>query len=130
MMKTANNELILFYNSNDPQDRAILGYAKSVKDHVVKEIDVQTFTFTKTQLKLISHMLDTPLEELVDKKSKTYLQNYKEANLTEEGLLTALRQNSDLLTTPIALYNDQGEVISSSYDLIKEGMFAAPNGNK
>jgi arsenate reductase-like glutaredoxin family protein len=121
-MNIEKNELLLIYDSNDMQDRAILAYAKSVKDQVVKEVDIRKHTFTEAQFEQIATILDSPILDLIDQQSASYSKVFQGVELTEEGALTALKKNSDLLRTPIAVYNDMGKMIKSSYDLIKEGM--------
>ena len=121
-MKIANNEILLIYDSNDMQDRAVLAYAKSVENHVVKEIDIRSHTFTEVQFVEMADVLDVTIIELIDQASETFRNEYQGVELTDQGALTALKKNSDLLKTPVALYNDSGNFDFSSYDLIQKGM--------
>lgn len=121
-MKIDKNELILIYDSNDLQDRAILAYAMSTKDRVVRAIDIRAHRFTEMQYEQIADLLGLPLVELVDMESPSYQRELKDTDLTDEDILKALKNNDDLFKTPVALYNDTGNVIKSPHELIKEGM--------
>ena len=121
-MKIDNNELLLIYDSNDLQERAMLAYAKSTTDQVIKEIDVRSHVFTESQFEQIAEKLHLTLADLVDRESPTFIKEYINVKLTDEDILIALKKNGDLIKTPLALYKNEGRIINSSYELIKEGM--------
>ena len=121
-MKVAKNEMLLIYNSSFMQDREALAYAKSLKNHKLKEFDLQHNSLTGTQLNQISKQLDVKPKELIDTKSPKYLRYYFNMDLTPKSTLKALNQNPGMIKTPIAVYNDHAEFIKTPYDFIGKDM--------
>lgn len=117
-----DNELLFIYNSRSANDRIALGYIKPVNTYVVKEFDIQNDALTETQLKEIANRLKVPTQELIDKNSDVYKDKFADANFEEEDLLVALKQEPDLMRTPIVLFRDGGEFVESKFDFMKKDM--------
>lgn len=117
-----DNELLFIYNSGSSNDRIALGYIKPTNTYVVKEVDIQRDPFTETQIKEIANRLKVLTEELIDKKSDIYKDKFAHSKFEEEDVLTALKQEPDLMRTPIILYREGGEFVESKYDFMKKDM--------
>lgn len=118
-MHISKNEILFIYNSKDLQDRQALGYAKSLPNHKVKEIDLQKDKFTELQVEQIAEMLEVDPVSLIDHNSDTYQKTYSSVELTRSGALKAMASKPELMKTPIALYNDQAEPIDTPYQIVK-----------
>ncbi|GJM30158.1 MAG: hypothetical protein DHS20C17_27930 [Cyclobacteriaceae bacterium] len=118
-MQIAKNEILFIYNSSDLQDRQALGYAKSLPDHIIKEVDLQRNKFTELQVQQIAEMLDVHPAGLIDEKSDIYKKTYSDVELTRKGALKAMASKPQLMKTPIALYNDNARAIESPFEVIK-----------
>jgi arsenate reductase-like glutaredoxin family protein len=121
-LEIAENELLFIYNSRSVNDRIALGYIKPINTYVVKEIDLQKDSLTETQLKEVANRLEISTGDLIDKKSDNYKNNFAKGDFTEEDLLTALKQEPDLMRTPIALFHQGGDFVESKYDFMKKDM--------
>ena len=117
-----DNELLFIYNSRSTNDRIALGYVKPTNTYVIKERDIQNDSLTETQLKEIANRLKISTEELIDKKSDIYKDKFADSNFEEEDLLIALKQEPDLMRTPIVLFRNGGEFVESKYDFMKKDM--------
>jgi len=135
-MQISKNEILFIYNSNDLQDRQALGYAKSLPNHKIKEVDLQKDSFTETQIKQIADMLQVEPVSLLDPNSDLYKSDYSKVKLSRSGALKVMAARPELIKTPIALYNDRAVPIGSPYQLVKQDLeqlvsikdFASPSG--
>jgi len=126
-MQLSPKEILFIYNSNDLQDRQALGYAKSLPDHKIKEVDLQKDSFTELQVKQIADMLQVEPVSLIDKKSQTYQKSYAEVELTRSGALKAMASKPELIQTPIAVYYDQAKPVRSPYEMLKQDLAKLPS---
>lgn len=128
-MQISKNEILFIYNSKDLQDRQALVYAKSLPNHRIKEVDLQKDSFTETQVKQIADMLEVEPDSLIDHASELYKENYSNVELTKSDALKAMASQPELIKTPIAVYNDGAEPISSPYTLVKKDLDQMPSIN-
>lgn len=122
MLEVKKGELTFIYNSDIFRDREALGYATSLKDHKVREVDVAKEQLTEQQLMDLAYRLDKSPEDLMDKQSSPYKKEYAGKNLDEEDILKSIRRTPHLLKTPIAVFHDKAYVVASPYDFVKKGM--------
>lgn len=121
-MRIKENEILYLYNSNLLFDRQNLGYLLSLKDHVIKDVDVKEDTISEQQLKNIAYKLNVSVDKMIDTKSMEYRNMVKEKDLDEEDVLTAIKKNPNLLRTPIAIYKDKAFLVNSAYDFVNHDM--------
>lgn len=121
-MTISDNEMMFIYNSGIQTDRVALGYAKAVPGYVLKEHDTRREGFTELQLKEIATKMKVQPIDLVDRRSDLYLQKYKDAELSENDVLTVLKHEPGIMRTPIVLYRDRGEFVDSKYEFVTRGM--------
>jgi arsenate reductase-like glutaredoxin family protein len=127
-MKVSNNELILIYNSSNLHDRETVAFAKSLKHHEVKAIDVQKSLLTETQLMSIANKLEVEPEDLIDRQSTFYLRYYFDAELSQKEALKVLKQNPAMINTPIVLYKGGADFVGTNYDFANKDLnFKSPN---
>lgn len=121
-MKVSKNEILLIYNSSYLHDRETLAYAKSLKNHELKEFDLQNNSLNETQLNQITKRMDVKPNELINTKSTKYLRYYFDTDLTQKSTLKVLKRNPGMIKTPIAVYNDHAEFIKTPYEFIRKDM--------
>ena len=119
-MNIDKKELLFIYNAEKSTDRTALSYAEPIKDYKLKEFDISKDFFTELQLKEIASLLHVQPKEMVDTTSDIYRDKYANSSLSESDLLTVLKHEPSMMRTPIALYHDHGEFVTSSYDFIKK----------
>ncbi len=112
--------MLLIYNSSILQDREAYGYAKSLKNRKLKTIDVQHDKLTSLQLKELADILEMEAQELINRRSQIYLNEYTETDFDEQGYLSLLSKNPRMMKTPIAIYADNGEILGSGLELIRK----------
>ena len=106
-MKATKNEIIFIYNSSNIQERQALAYALSLKQRKIKSI---------------ANSLDKSPEELIDKNSTKYLRYFINTDLSPKEILKALQTNPSMLTTPIMLKEDGGEIVDDFYQLVEKDL--------
>jgi arsenate reductase len=116
-----DNEILLIYDSDKLTDRQALAYAKSLREYVVKERDIARDPLTETQLKRVADRLGVAVSELVDRQSDAYQDKYQSSSISEDHLLIALKNEPQLLRTPIAVYPDSAEFVEAT-TFVKKGM--------
>ena len=119
-MQIEKNEILFVYNPSDLLEREAYGYAKALKNFVIKEFDVLKDNFTQQQIVEISNRLNVSIKELIDDQ---YLERHKSiADFSDEDLLKYIQKNISILNTPIALYHDSAEFVKSPYNFIKKDL--------
>lgn len=126
-MNVEKNEILLIYNSGLLIDRQAFAYAKSLKDHQMKDIDLNQDQLTETQIKELSQKMGIEPKELIDKQSTEYLKYFSTTELTDNSTLKALKQNPAMMKTPIAIYHDRAEFVGTPYEFIKKDMNVKSN---
>ena len=121
-MKAKDNEIILIYNSEKQKDKEVLGYAKSIKDHKLNETDISKSMLTERQIAEIASDLDKKIEEMVEASHAKYKTIIKDKSFSEEELLKLLKENPELLKTPVAYIDKKVFMVNSQYELINEGL--------
>lgn len=116
-----NKETVtIIYKGNSRSDKEGFGYAQSLKPHV-HDIDVTKEPLTSTQLMEIATSLGVDVEELVDKESDIYKEEYNGMSFDANNWLNILSQKPALLKTPIIFDGEKGHIFESGRDVIKYG---------
>lgn len=121
-MQAIKNEILFIYNSKIFSDKQALGYIIPLKDHKIKELDLYHDQLTERQLKQIADKMKIETEDLLDKKSDDYKNQVKGKSLDDEDILTVLKENPDMLRTPIALTENKAVFVKDPYSLIQDDM--------
>jgi arsenate reductase len=117
-MKTAKREATIIFDGNDLDDRAALAYALSL-NFKLKEVNLRKNILTERQIKEIAMKLDIDPEQLIDEHSSQFRDEFKKSAFSADDSVKILRQNPDLMKTPILIMEHRAVFIGSSYDLIK-----------
>jgi arsenate reductase len=115
-------EIKFIYNSGKLRDREALGYAKSMQHYSINDYDVQQNKFTERQLGELADRLEVKIEDLVDESSEEYTDFLKNADMDPHDKLEVLKQNPNLLRTPILESSKGSSFLKSAKSMIKEDM--------
>lgn len=121
-MRVRGNELLLIFDSEIFEDRKALGYAKSLQYHKVKERDIRKEPLTETQVQEVIEALGIAPEDMIDKSSDIYENEYANVSLDRNGILTAISKNPQLMKTPIAIREHNAKILGTSYEFIQQDM--------
>ncbi|MEQ8477470.1 hypothetical protein [Fulvivirga sp.] len=77
---------------------------------------------TKRQLVQLADKLGVSIHSLVNERSETFIEKYKNANLDRDDLLKVLTKHPSILKTPIAEFKHYAEFVDSTYTFIKKDM--------
>ncbi|MTI20015.1 hypothetical protein E1176_03175 [Fulvivirga sp. RKSG066] len=119
-MKTKENEILLFYNSNKQTDKEIKGYAESAGSHKLNDRDVSKANLTERQLAEVASDLGVAVNDLLDKHDEKYMSDIKGGNYSDDELLKLMKQNPSLIKTPIAYMDGKTFFVDSQYRFVKE----------
>lgn len=126
MIENQPRELTLIYHSEKTDDKKARGYVQSLPDVTIKTLDLAREPITETQLAQLADKIDIPIGELIDvtydERSDT--ENNKEGlkKMDPTEILTMIKQNPKLLSTPILVIGDKAYKYGSAYHLIKDKM--------
>lgn len=121
-MQVTENEILFIYNSKIFKDKQALGYIVPLKDHKIKELDLYYDKLTERQLKQIADKLGIEIKELLDTNSDIYKNEIRDKSLDDQDILTVLKENPDVLRTPIAMTSDRAVFVTDPYSLIQDDM--------
>lgn len=116
-----NNELLFIYNSDNLKEREALAYAKSLKNYQLKELDVTKDGITPSQIRFVQQHLNISIAELIKEPlNKTPSEDWR--NMEMNDLLAWLSERVEMIHTPIALWENEGKILTDKYSLVSEGM--------
>lgn len=122
IMEVKPNEILFIYNSNQHLDKKGLGYVHSLKHYKVKDIDISQDSLTEQQYAELALKMNIEPGDLADKKSSKYKENLDASDLSKEDILIALKNNPNLVKTPIVVYHDRAEFVGSGYQFVRQDM--------
>lgn len=120
--KKIDMELDFIYNSNQIKEREALGYANSLGNHKINEIDIYKNPLTERQLADLAKKLDIEVHSLLNTESEIYQDEIKGGDYTDQDILKMVKENTTLLKTPILVSQTRGQFINSAFDLNKIDM--------
>lgn len=116
-MEFKDREILIIYKPKEKKDTNTYVLAKQLSEHI-REIDVFKDKITPTQLKEVLDKLGVGVEELIEKDSDSFRQDYHDKELDEIGWLNVLVQNPDLLKTPIVFLGKKGVIIQTPSNVL------------
>lgn len=126
MIENQPREVTLIYHSEKTDDKKARGYVESLPTVAVKTLDLARDPITETQLAQLADKIEIPIEELIDvsydERPNT---DQNKAGLKQMGkteILTMIKHNPKLLSTPILVIGDRAYKYGSAYHLIKDQM--------
>ncbi|MBK6263560.1 hypothetical protein JKA74_00820 [Marivirga sp. S37H4] len=114
--KKKHMEVRFIYNSNQIKERKTLAYIKSLDKHYINEVDIYKQTLTERQLAELAGKLNVHVGELLDEESEFYKDNLTDSQLETNDILVLIKNNPDILKTPIVEYGKSADFVGSAYD--------------
>jgi arsenate reductase-like glutaredoxin family protein len=138
MIDNQPRELTLIYHSEKSDDKKARGYVESLPTLAIKTLDLAKEQITETQLAQLADKLEIGIKDLIDPTfdERENTENNKEGlkEMDKQEMLTYIKQNPKLLSTPILIIGDRAFKYGSAYELIKgyqaEGVKMAGAANK
>lgn len=121
-MQINSKEVLLIYDDHLMRDRKARSLAMSLPRYTCKEWNLRSQQLTERQIAELAQRLNLKVKDLVATNSETFKDNYTESDLDDHDWLTTLKENPDMMRTPIVLFQSMGRVLDSGFDLIKKKM--------
>ena len=126
MIENQPRELTLIYHSDKTDDKKARGYVESLPSVAIKTLDLAKEQLTETQLAQLADKIDVPIEELIDttydERPDSGPNNSGLKEMGKTAILTMIKHNPKLLSTPIVIIGDRAYKYGSAYHLIKDKM--------
>jgi len=117
-MKTHPSEILLYYNSSSSSDRKVLAHAKSTGFKVRSYCHSQAPS-TSTSWNTILSSLDVHPKELLNKADPFYQNNLKGKEYDIDDWLNVIKNNPNLMKSPIAIKGSKVIVCRTPTDIYK-----------
>lgn len=122
-IENQSRELILIFHSEKVDDKRARGYVESLPTLVVRTLDLANESITEVQLAQLADKLEVDIEGLIDpvydKRPKDLKAKHELNELDRQKMLTFIRHNPILLSTPILIMGDRAYKYSSDYQLTR-----------
>ena len=126
MIENQPREVTLIYHSEKTDDKKARGYVESLPTVAVKTLDLAREPITETQLAQLADKIEIPIEELIDvsydERPDTDRNKAGLKQMVKTAILTMIKHNPKLLSTPILVIGDRAYKYGSAYHLIKDQM--------
>jgi len=101
-MRINKREIMIYCNPESSSDRNTVAHAQSISSHI------KTYAYSKspstgTSLQMILRSLDVKSKDLLNKAHPYYQKNIRGREFNDEGWLTLLSNNPDLIKAPNAV---------------------------
>lgn len=109
--------ITIYHNPRCGKSRECLAFIEStsLEFEVVKYLDTP---FTSESLSEIVQQLNIKPIELVRTKEATWIEKYKDKQLSDNEIIEAMVQNPKLIERPIVVHNNKA-VVARPYDKVK-----------
>ena len=124
-MKTHKREILIYYNPDSISDRKTVAHARSMVSHV-KSYSYRNSPSTGTSWMQILYSLDKHPKELLNKAHPYYQENLRGRDFTDEDWIKVIRNNPELLRSPIAVRGRKAVVCDTPTDIYKLTTGRAP----
>ncbi len=132
-MKTADNEIMILYDSASHVGRKTLAYAHTLSPNV-KSWDYSLLPLTGAMWQQLLGMLQLHHKELLDKSHPFYQTHIQGHDFDQDGWLKMLRQNTFLIKWPILVKGEKAILCTTPESIcaILQGaaQLKKPNGPK
>ncbi len=115
-MKTAENEMLIYYNPNSSSAKKTVAHAQSLVGHV-KSFSFDKNPPTPTLMKSILNKLEVPPKSLLNKADPYYQSNIRGRDFTMESWLNIIINNPNLIKAPIAIKGDKAMLVENPTDI-------------
>ncbi|MDQ3536326.1 MAG: hypothetical protein M3421_11945 [Bacteroidota bacterium] len=110
-------EITLYYKPAIKKDKNTYVMASQITPHI-REIDVFKDTPTETQLMTILAQLGIDVEDMIERESEVYKEQYEGKSFNVEGWIKILVQNPDMIKTPIAIKGNRAMLIETPSNIL------------
>ena len=111
-------EVTIIYNFEKRQGREAVAYGKEIAENV-REIDISKNPLTERQMAELLMKLDVKVEEIIDRTSELYQDKYEGVDMEEQDWLGVIKQNPELMKTPIGILGNKAVICESPNDILK-----------
>ena len=107
MKVNASRELMLIFHSEKVDDKRARGYVESLPTLAIATLDLATESITETELAQLADKLEVNIEDLIDplydNRPNASRASHDLNQRDKQKILTLIRHNPILLTTPILI---------------------------
>lgn len=114
--KKSDMEIKFIYNSTQIKEREALGYAKSLDQHYLNEIDLEKEALTERHWAEIAKALNIEVKGLIDENNDYYQDVLKGKDFDEQDLLQLIASHPQIVKTPIIHSKNLTRFVKSPYD--------------
>ena len=117
-MRTHQREILIYYNAESSSDRKTIAHARTVSSHI-KSYEFRNAPSSDTSWQMILSSLDIHPKELLNKAHPYYRQHIKGKEFDEEGWVSCLRRNPDIIKAPIAVRGHRAILCTNPTDIYR-----------
>ena len=115
-MKTADNEILVYYNAKSSRGKKVLALARTMAANV-KEVEYHKSPFTPTIWRRVLDMLALRPKDMLNRAAPYYQDNIRGRDFDDEGWLNILVRNPDLLIAPIVIQGKRAVLCNNPTDI-------------
>jgi len=124
-MRTAPNQILVYYNPEHSIAKQVLAYARSITNHV-NEVEYHKTKFSTTIWRQILDMLgEYEPKRILNKAHPFYREHLQGRDFNREDILNIIIRNPDIIRSPIAIRGKSAVFCESPTDVLRLGAIAA-----
>ncbi|MDQ3392521.1 MAG: hypothetical protein M3512_00145 [Bacteroidota bacterium] len=116
-MEKSNREITLYYKPAIKKDKNTLAMATQITPHI-REVDVLKDTPTETQMMTILAQLGIDVEDIIERESEVYKEEYDGKSFDVQGWVQVLVQNPEMIKTPIAIRGNRAILVETPSNIL------------
>ncbi|NMM47986.1 arsenate reductase family protein [Marinigracilibium pacificum] len=117
-MELRQKEIKLLIHHYKELDKKALGYAE-LSPNAVQIVNLDQESLTPRMIKEIIDLLGVDVSKIIDRNSDTFIDKFKNVELSEEDWLRVLSEKNDLIKTPIVLSEDKNMIVDAPSRLLE-----------
>jgi len=117
-MKTHKREILIYYNPESSADRRTVAHAKGMVPHLRSYAHGSTPSGGTSWLQII-RSLDLHPKELLNKAHPDYQKNIRGKEFDEEGWISVIKYNPQMIKCPIAMRGNRVVLCSTPTDIYR-----------
>ncbi|WP_137091455.1 arsenate reductase family protein [Mangrovivirga cuniculi] len=117
-MEKHSKEIKLITHHKKSFDKKAMGYAK-LTPNAVQEVNLDETKLTPRMIKEIVDELGIEINDIVDRDSDLFKNEYEGVDLSKDDWLKVLSEKSELLKTPIVLSNNESFIVDTPSRLLE-----------
>lgn len=117
-MKTHKREILIYYNPDSSSDRRTVAHARGVVPHLRSYAHHRSPSGGTSWLQII-RSLDVHPKDLLNKAHPDYQQNIRGKEFDDEGWISVLKHNPQMIKSPIAMRGDKAILCNTPTDIYR-----------